>query len=315
MDLYVDATRLLPQTDPQYRQTHVSQGTFLELLVLALSKLGYGAGIEYFPDGEYANDTLESRPVARVRLQASTATLDPLFAHIVNRSSNKRPYRLDRPVPEDAVRKLLECAVEQSEVAFETSLRFEVAPPIRKTLSYLATAAMAIEVADRQRNIETAKWFRFSDAEIERKRDGFGLIHNGTTGMRRWVAETFLLDREGAADPRGMFATGAIDIARAQAESTPAFGVITTSSNSRRAQLLAGRCYARVALAAESQGLAMHPMSQVLEEYPAMQAIKGQFEQAIGLAPGGTAQMFFRLGYAERAPHTPRRDANEMLRT
>src|SRR5215831_11538157 len=30
LSLYVDRSRLLPETDPPFRQTHVSQGTFLE---------------------------------------------------------------------------------------------------------------------------------------------------------------------------------------------------------------------------------------------------------------------------------------------
>jgi hypothetical protein len=33
-DLYVDPERLLPETDPPYRQIHIGQGTFLENLSL-----------------------------------------------------------------------------------------------------------------------------------------------------------------------------------------------------------------------------------------------------------------------------------------
>src|ERR1043165_6932429 len=64
--LYVDRTRLLPATDPPFRQAHVSQGTFLELLVIALAEFGHGAEVTLFPEGEYAE--LDDRPVARVHV-------------------------------------------------------------------------------------------------------------------------------------------------------------------------------------------------------------------------------------------------------
>lgn len=61
-------------------------------------------------------------------------------------------------------------------------------------------------------------------------------------------------------------------------------------------------------------GLAMHPMSQALEEYRDMAGVKARFEREVGLAPGGTVQMFFRLGHAAPTPHTPRRDVRDMVR-
>ena len=41
--LYIDRTRLLPETDPFSRQIVISHGTFLELLVLAAAAEGYSA--------------------------------------------------------------------------------------------------------------------------------------------------------------------------------------------------------------------------------------------------------------------------------
>ncbi len=59
----------------------------------------------------------------------------------------------------------------------------------------------------------------------------------------------------------------------------------------------------------------MHPMSQTLEEYRDMAEVKARLEREVGLTPGGTAQMFFRLGYADPSVHTPRRDALDIVRT
>lgn len=307
--LYVDRTRLLPATDPPFRQAHVSQGTFLELLVIAFGELGYAADVTLFPEGEYSNTEVADRPVARVGVRPSPAARDPLFSRIVTRRSNKQPYD---PTRRPSAAQL--AAIRASIAGAEPTLAILEAPEKRARLSRLCTEAMAAEVKDRARNVETAKWFRFSDGEIEAKRDGFGLAHNGVTGFRKWYAETFLLDRESAAAPSGSFASSAVDMASDQAGSAPAFGVLSTRENTRRAQVLAGRAYARVALTVEAQGLSMHPMSQALEEYRDMASVKTRFEHEVALAPGGTVQMFFRLGYAEPGAHTPRRNVRDMLR-
>jgi hypothetical protein len=173
---------------------------------------------------------------------------------------------------------------------------------------------MAVEVSAASRNEETARWFRFSDAEVEAKRDGFGMAQTGRGPLPRWFAETFVLDRASAASPRGAFAKGAVDATRTQAASAAAFGLLSTPANTRRAQVVAGRAYARIALTATSLGLAMQPMSQALEEYAEMASTKARVERESGLERGWTAQMLFRLGHATPTPHTARRDVREMMR-
>src|SRR5512137_2274897 len=67
--LRCDLTRLLPETDPFSRQIMMSQGTFLELLDLAARERGLRADITLFPEGAFGPDRIDTRPVARVRLQ------------------------------------------------------------------------------------------------------------------------------------------------------------------------------------------------------------------------------------------------------
>ena len=51
--LRVDRERLLPETDPWFRQIVVSQGTFLEALAIALRQRGVEPEITLFPEGEF----------------------------------------------------------------------------------------------------------------------------------------------------------------------------------------------------------------------------------------------------------------------
>jgi hypothetical protein len=310
IDLFVDGTRLLPETDPPYRQTHVSQGTFVELLVIALAEQGVASEVEYFPEGEYANDALEPRPVSRVHLASTSgATKDPLFSAITERRSNKSVYDRGRALSLTEIQSLV--AAPRTE---GTSLSIVDGASARSRLASICAEAMVVEVRSAGRNAETARWFRFSESEMEGKRDGFGMAQTGRGQFVQWFAEHFLLDRSTAPDPNGSFAKGAIDAAREQAGSAAAFGVLSTRGNTRRAQVLAGRAYARVSLAAASLGLAMHPMSQALEEYPDMAATKGELEREVGLAERDTVQMLFRLGHAAPTEHTPRREVRALLK-
>jgi hypothetical protein len=232
-----------------------------------------------------------------------------LFAQIPRRRSNKKPYDPSRKVTPEEMATLKRSV----EAASGASLRLMDASDSRERLASICTDGMTAEVRDRARNVETARWFRFSSKEIAEKRDGFNLEHNGKSAFVRWFAEAFVISRESSASPDGSFAAGAVDLARDQARSAPAFGVLSTAENTRTAQVLAGRAYARVALTVQALGLAMHPMSQSLEEYADMAPVKTRLEHEVGLAPGGTVQMLFRLGHADETPHTPRRDVRTMV--
>ena len=308
IDLYVDPTRLLPETDPPCRQIHISQGTFLEHLDIAAREQGYRAETSYFPAGEYGADTLVHAPVATVRLLPEPqAARDPLFACIAKRITNRHDYDRDRPLSAAQV-----ATLQSAPVDLDGAFTVVAEPSLRDGLASILGDAMAVETSQAPRNVETARWFRFSEAEIVQRRDGFGLGQTGASGFDRWFAETFLLSRRSAGDPRGAFASGAVDRARAQARSAPAFGLLVTNANTRLAQVLAGRAYARIALTATALGLAIHPMTQITEEYRAMAALRGRFSEGCGVVDGRTAQMVVRLGTAVPHAHSPRRDVRDM---
>jgi hypothetical protein len=308
-DLRVDPERLLPDSDPPFRQTHIGQGTFLENADLAARELGYRAEIDYFPEGMYGETELEPRPVARVELvRDPDVEKDPLFALLTARRTNKRAFDGSR-VTSQEIRAL--------ERAYDTStytLRIAESRTQVARLAELARRGMETEVSSEARNLETLEWFRFSDAEIERHRDGFGLAAGGMSWPMRWIAETFVLSRERTvADPR-RFAREAIAMAERQAASAALFGWITSPQNSRLDQVLVGRAYERVNLTAAALGLAMHPFSQPLQEYPEADALRKDFCEIADVPPGHTVQMFFRLGRARPTTHTPRRPVEALLR-
>jgi hypothetical protein len=184
----------------------------------------------------------------------------------------------------------------------------------RRTIAEICREAMAIETSNPDRNHETANWFRFSDRELRGKRDGFGIAQNGAEGLKKWIAETFVLSRERAMDPKGAFAQGAVSQTEEQADSAPLFAALISTTNTRLDQLLIGRAYSRVDLTAARLGLKIQPFSQVLEEYPEMAALQKRVKQALRVPDRHTVQMLFRLGHAKASPHTPRRDVSALIR-
>jgi hypothetical protein len=68
---------------------------------------------------------------------------------------------------------------------------------------------------------------------------------------------------------------------------------------------MAGRVYLRVNLAATSLGLAMHPMSQALQEYAEVADAHARIH-ALLVPEGGRVQMLARVGHGPDVPPSPR---------
>jgi hypothetical protein len=101
--LYCDLNRRLPHTDPFDRQITIGLGCFIELAVMAAAENGHRVAVTLFPDGE-PHSRLDARPVASLRFtEAVNVERDPLFAHVLNRRSNKEAYDEAREVPSEVL--------------------------------------------------------------------------------------------------------------------------------------------------------------------------------------------------------------------
>lgn len=311
-DLYVDKTRLLEETDPYYRQIHIGQGTFLENVSIAASNFSYKAQIKYFPQGMYSNQTLEDKAVASIKLiKDSSVQKDKLFDVILSRHSNKRDYE-NKLISKEKI-EILQNEINKTLGKFYT-LNFESNIDKLKTLRDIAINAMKIESSNNKRDLETIEMFRFNNAELKKYRDGFGLAQNGTTGVKKWMLQTFFMSREQYTKDPHSFGKEGISITTNQVNSSHTFGWLTSDNNTREDQVKIGRVYERLNLLASSLGLVMHPLSQVLQEYSDMKKLQKDFLNKTNTKENETVQMFFRLGYAQETNHSPRREIKNMLK-
>ncbi len=310
-DLYVDSERLLPETDPPYRQIHIGQGTFLENLDLAAKHFGYQADIEYFPQGMYSNAVLENKPVATINLVKNSETKrDPLFDYILERESNKRAYK-DKPLSQKQLISIKEVVGRDAGGYF---LAITTGSTQLTKLAGMLSEAMRIETSDKNRDRETITMFRFNDDEVEKYKDGFGLAQVGKTGIIKFLLEKFFLSRKSALTEDSSFGEETVKLTEKQSESAVAFGWLTSKTNTRLDQVKIGRIYERINLKATELGIAMHPMSQVLQEYSDMAFLQQKFKDYLRIPEDQTVQMLFRLGHATPVVHSPRRQVKDFFR-
>ena len=305
--LYCDRTRLLPHTDPFGRQIMIGHGTFLELLALAARAEGYRADIRLFPDGGFPGTEIGDTPVARIRLVRDPALRpDPLFAHIFDRRSNKEPFDTGRWLNDSDADALAEAYDDPAIPLSVTTDR-----DLTERLRGIAGEASRIEMVTPRTHKESIDLMRIGAAEIAADPDGIDL----QGPMIWWGRKLGFISREAMLDPTtSAFATGAAMVGE-QSGTAMGWAWMTTADNSRETQIATGRAYVRLNLQATALGVAFHPMSQVLQEYPEMRELQAVFRETIGTPAGATVQMLIRLGYGTPPGPSPRRRLDDLILT
>lgn len=291
--LLPDPSRRLPATDPFDRQLTIGLGCFLEQMTIAASAAGFRVETTLFPEGT-PSDILGTMPVARSRFVAGINRVDPLFEQIPYRRSSKVPFDLSRPVAEQS---LLDLQPEVVGISFSGTVDAAQVAELRK----LTWDAWLTEYSTPTAHKESVDLMRLGKTEIEANPDG---IDVGGMPLEGLIA-IGLVTRQGLLTPGTISYQAGHDMYKPMLEATPAYVWLTSNDNSRTAQIAAGRAWLRLNLLTTQQGLALHPVSQCLQEYPEMAEHYRTAHQTLA-QPGQTVQMLGRLGYAEAVPQTPR---------
>lgn len=296
--LLVDTTRLLPHTDPFSRQIVIRLGCFLEVLTLAAEADGQLVTTRLFPDG-IATERLDARPVAVIDFAeaapGAAGHADPLFAQVFQRRTLKEPYDLSRPVEPEALAALKAAVRRGSDVG-------AINDPVEvEALRRLTHDALVIEVETPRTYKESVDLFRIGRAEINANPDG---IDFGGP-LFESLNLVGLMSREAALDTSSTIYRQGLAAVLANADTAMAHLWLTTPGNSREEQIMAGRDWVRVNLAATAVGLGIQPLSQALQEYQEMAPLYAAVHDR--LAPEGrTVQMLARLGYGKATGPSPR---------
>ena len=292
-----DLERRLPETDPFDRQITIGFGTFLELARIAAAERGVRMEIIPFPDGE-PQPRLDTRPVARLRFIPDAATpRDPLFAAITKRRTTREPYDLAHTVPDHIARQI-------SDGGYTTDTRRIAA------IRAITMAGIKTEQMTPRTNMESVRLMRIGHDQVDANPDGISL----TGPLMEALKLAGQLDHQALGDPTSSsFQTG-IDMMQDIYGSIPAAVWIITPGNSRLDQLEAGRRHVRANLRATMLGVAMHPLSQSLQEYHEVAGLFKNIHDVLGAKLSERVQMLVRIGYGPQVEPAPRWPMESRLR-
>lgn len=293
--LLPDLSRMLPETDPPNRQITIGFGAFLELLRQAASVSGHELAIDAFPKGA-RQDELDSRPIAMVSFRQTGIEADPLASTILDRRTTRAAFEEGRAVSEDALKEM------NAAIGGGDRFRWTSDPDRVAALTAINREGWNAEVDNAATHRESTALTRIGAAEVNADPDGISL--HGP--LIETISATGTFSRE-RLNEKGSFAEGQVrqfylDVL----EATATYGWLVSADNSREDQLRSGEHWVRLNQAATRAGVAFHPVSQVLQEFPAMAESLTGVHRLLGVESPARIQGIFRLGYADFPEASPR---------
>lgn len=289
-----DRSKWLPAVDPAQRGTMLSLGAFIQNLKYAAGDFGY------ICDWKLLATANQDERVMEVKLikEASKNAFD--ISKIKNRRTVRADFLSDVLKPAD-LRYLV-----NSEPEFIHYL-----PVTSRESQYINEQTIEANRLQAYRNPaqeELADWIRFSSQNAEKHRDGLTTASMELKGLSGWVVRnTYGKDDVMKKD----FREQSIDIVKKEVSESAGWILITSKDSSVATLLETGRRMQRLFLKVREKGIAIHPMTQILEEPSTHQDLN----QSIGISEN--IQFILRAGYLKNypSPVSLRRPVNWFIRT
>lgn len=290
--VYLDSSRLLPATDPYYRQLLMGLGVVLQYIKIAAEENSYTTDIAFFPEGEY-DDTkgtveLDIKPAALVTLSPGEVKGNSYGPVMYKRVTNRLKYKKDTMKAEQAAEiEALSSSLIHVTIFSDTDNL--------KIIKDIIIDGVKVESSLESTMQESMDVFRASDDEKENHPFGITMGSRHTSKKKLIKMEKMVQKNRGTWKQNGKFwANKEIPALK----TTPAFIMVTTGDNSRTSQIKSGMVYGMAELMAVRMGYNVQPVSQVLQEYPEIAHLYKKIHEAYGTG-GRTVQMIARLGKAD----------------
>jgi len=280
LEVHADESRWLRVADDDRRELFLSLGCAIENLMVAAEHFDMKPCLALHPCCDPHSLVATLRFGAATEVSAFRPSL--LFDNIGTRFTIHGHHEA-HPIPHEVLRSLGKLIVE-SDVVLELNDH----PDFHAKIDRLVTQADAMIFADPAYRDELAEWIGrgvFGTPWLLSKLASLAVAHCNLGGL-----------------------VGRSDVKHI--DSSPTLAILSTIGNSVETRLRAGMVYERLSLAAAAHGIALQPLSQIVQ----IDSLKHELAK---LQPDPTLvpQIPFRLGYATPpATRTPRRKIEEVWR-
>jgi hypothetical protein len=289
-----DKSKWLSAVDPTQRETILSIGAFVQNLEYAANNLGYACQFDVLAT------TYQDENIVDVVLIKSNSIGTFDTKKIKHRRTVRSNYLRDALKKEDV----------DYLINGETNF-FHLIPNTAKENQWLNEQTIEANRMQSHRDAaqkELADWIRFSSKDAEKYRDGLTTAGMEIEGIPGWVLRNFY-GKENVM--KKGFRDQSIDKVKEQVSQSAGWLIITSKDNSVATLLETGKRMQRMFLKVRERNIAIHPMTQILEESSTSKMVN----QSIGI--GDNIQFILRTGYLKNYPEpvSLRRAVEKFVRT
>ena len=273
-----DPTRVLPAVDPKNRELLLSLGAFAQNLALAAGSMGYKVQLRVLNEDPFARDFI------RLTFKSGPKTGYPL-ARLANRRTMRHGH-LPREITARHLRTLLGPRQQQA-------VYFPRDSEHARCMQEAAVETFRIQSRRDEAQKELVRWLRLSHADARRQRDGLTVAGMEIQGIKGWFVRHFAKPQDFI---KSKFRQQGVDQVAALADQGAGWIVITSPGRTVADLIETGRRFENMALLARELNIAIHPMTQILEEQQGQSLIDSRHGAEI------IPQFILRVGYCDHYP-------------
>ncbi len=270
--------RWLPEVDPENRELLLSLGCFLENLIVTARHRGLD------PDFRVIGAAPTDAEILEVTLRRAEPSSFPIGKLLMRRTVRSHHLRQELKISD--VRAL--SAPFGDRLAY-----FPYGSANAKWLSEQTLEANRVQANRDPAQQELSRWIRWADEEARRHRNGLTPESMEITGLAGWYVRRFM-SKPSVMKPS--FRDRSVEVVRDQLGGYGGWFVITSPDSSMATIVETGRLFERMWLGVRERMIAIHPMTQILEEAP----FREQVAQQLGVS--GRVQFILRTSYLARYP-------------
>jgi len=282
-----DKRRWLPAVDPENREMLLGIGAFIENMVLAAGTFGYSVDLKIIAKNRTDSD------IADIRLKKDKAQEFPLEK--LKKRRTVRSHFLNQEIKGDDLKYITKHDTRPCLVQLQSphSFYFPNNSPQGRYLQEGTIEANRAQAFRDPAQEELANWIRWSNKEAKQYRNGLTPESMEIKGIAGFFVRSFY-DRQSVL--KKSFREQSVDIVAKQVKTCGGWLVVTSHDSSIPALIEHGRVFQNMLLKIRDKMIAIHPMTQMLEESP----WRSQVAKELGLA--GEVQWILRIGYLKSYP-------------